>query len=227
MKQKTFRAVIVAIGLVHALGAAAAVPSSAAELIARAGNTEEEHEREIALRNLASSPVYERLRAEARQLADFVSNWNSREQSLTFYSRERTRRPDGLQDYDFKVRADSPLIPITELYRGRILAWELIESSTIRVVNTKLRALYHAEASRSFRAVAAAFPKNRIPGAYLGNAIPWPKNYASIDNAPEWAVLQREHIERYRDIIHWWIDQRQRADGAFGGGLLRRWRFSQ
>ena len=30
--------------------------------------------------------------------------------------------------------------------------------------------------------------------------------------------MQREQIERLRDIILWWIDHRQRSDGQFGGG---------
>jgi len=36
--------------------------------------------------------------------------------------------------------------------------------------------------------------------------------------APDWANLQREGLEKLADIIHWWIAERQLPDGQFGGG---------
>jgi hypothetical protein len=96
-------------------------------------------------------------------------------------------------------------------------AWQLIENSTIRshpVEGPKL----HQRASADFRRYQEAFPENRIPGMYLGKSIPWEKSFPDTPGAPEWAVLQREQIERLRDIIHWWIDHRQKPDGQFGGG---------
>ena len=198
--------------------AQAKTPSSAAEmLIEQAGNTEDEREREAALKELSALPGDEALSMEAHELAAFVERWNGK--SLHFYNQYRKRKvPGGVPEYDFNLRTNSPLNPIAELYRGRILAWELIENSKVRT-NPEPRALHKNEAIRSFEAVEAAFPKNRIPGAYLGRPIPWPKQYEAVDGAPEWARLQREHIDRFRDIIHWWIDNRQERNGALGGGV--------
>lgn len=35
--------------------------------------------------------------------------------------------------------------------------------------------------------------------------------------APEWAVAQREGLERLTDIIEWWGDNQQQENGEFGG----------
>ena len=35
--------------------------------------------------------------------------------------------------------------------------------------------------------------------------------------APMWAKAQREAMRRTADVVHWWIDNRQRPDGQFGG----------
>lgn len=131
------------------------------------------------------------------------------------------------KEYDLKISGDSPLRPIAELYRGRMLAWYLIESGNLRS-NRQLALRYKQEALRSFRIAEQTFPQNRIPGVYQGRPIPWPKTYPSTANAPAWALLQREHLDRLREIIDWWIDHRQQADGSFGGGWgddceMRRW----
>ena len=36
---------------------------------------------------------------------------------------------------------------------------------------------------------------------------------------PQWAVQQKRLVDHFRRIAHWWIDNRQLQDGAFGGGL--------
>ena len=36
---------------------------------------------------------------------------------------------------------------------------------------------------------------------------------------PQWAVQQKRLVDHFRRIAHWWIDNRQVRDGAFGGGL--------
>lgn len=43
-------------------------------------------------------------------------------------------------------------------------------------------------------------------------------SYPADPQAPEWANLQREGLEKLADIIHWWIAERQLPDGQFGGG---------
>ena len=185
-------------------------PVDAAALVRRAGNTESEEARRQALLRLAALPSAPAgLRQEAATLAAFVEKWNRG--GLKFYGKQW----DG---YDFGIPEASPLHAMTALYQGRMRAWQLIENSTIRsspVEGPKL----HQRACADFRRHQEAFPENRIPGMYLGRAIPWEKSFPDTPGgAPEWAVLQREQLERMRDIIHWWIDHRQREDGQFGGG---------
>jgi hypothetical protein len=175
----------------------------------KAGTTQSEQERHRLLLELSQDPVLsEERRAEAAKLAAFVEKWM--QSSLKFYGKQ-------WDAYDFGIPESSPLRPIMALYQGRMRAWQLIENSTIRshpVEGPKL----HQRACEDFRRFQEAFPENPIPGMYLGKAIPWEKSFPDTPAAPEWAVLQREQIERLRDIIHWWIDHCQREDGQFGGG---------
>jgi hypothetical protein len=53
---------------------------------------------------------------------------------------------------------------------------------------------------------------------YLGEPIPVAKHYEPNPKAPEWANLHREALERLADTMEWWIDNKQRPDGSFGGG---------
>ena len=46
----------------------------------------------------------------------------------------------------------------------------------------------------------------------------WPTDVPKDPQAPEWANLQRESLEKLAQIIHWWIDHRQLENGEFGGG---------
>lgn len=186
-------------------------------LIQRAGNTEDELERQRLLNELAALPgLEEGLKKEAVALAGFARSWN--EGALKLYNGfTRGKPPETIGDYEFGVGRESPLFPITALYRGRMLAWNLIENSTVRS-SPKSGPWFKDEAVKSFRIAAEAFPENRLPRMYLGEAIPWPKELSESPDAPVWANLQREQIERLREIIEWWIDHRQKPDGQFGGG---------
>jgi len=53
---------------------------------------------------------------------------------------------------------------------------------------------------------------------YLGRPIAPHKSYPAVEDAPAWAVYQREGLERLTDIIEWWIDHRMQEDGQYGGG---------
>ncbi len=224
----TILAVAAAVPSLHSAPPAPAKPGwppSALQLLEQAGNTESERERRSALEKLAAVPALdEAARQEASAMAEFVRRWN--ESSLKFYGQDPQVKGKGaraLGAYDFGVPEGSPLRPIAELYRGRMLAWMLIENSTVRTHPVESR-WFKDEAIKSFRAAERAFPKNRIAGMYQGRAIPWPREYAAVAGAPEWAVLQREQLERLREIILWWIEHRQKPDGRFRRRLGRRLR---
>lgn len=220
--------IVLTITLTWAELRAADLPADAARLIHEAGNTEQESERLAALEKLAALPLEPTLSAEAEELTAFVRLWNPAAGRLNFFLKNfGVEAQTSFKDYAFQIRSDSPLRPIAELYRGRMFAWYLVEAGNLRG-HREVALRYKAEALKSFRAAEAAFPENRIPGMYLGRPIPWPKNYPHVAAAPEWAELQRENLDRFRDIIYWWIDHRQQADGSFGGGWgddceMRRW----
>lgn len=190
----------------------------AADLVQQAGNTHDDRERQTLLRKLATSQeLGQERRQEAASLAEFVRKWN--ESSLKFYGASVRGKPHrAIGGYEFGVAKDSPLWPICELYRGRMLAWTLIENSTVRT-DPKESKWFKDEAVASFQRVKTAFPKNTVARMYLGEALPWGEVPEKVAGAPEWAVLQREQLERLAAIIRWWITHRQKADtGEFGGG---------
>ena len=105
--------------------------TQALAFILKAGNNEDEIVRQAALEELASSPeASDELRREATALAIFARQWNK--SALKFYSNQVRKKPvKALGDYDFGIAADSPLRPLAQLYRGRMLAWTLIEKINI------------------------------------------------------------------------------------------------
>jgi hypothetical protein len=205
--------------IVAAIGTATAAewPADARPLIQQAGNVTDETERQAVLEKLVALPsLSEDERKEAAAMAEYVRKWNGTK--LKFYgSQVKGKGPRALADYNFGVGADSPLRPIAELFRGRMLAWTLIENSTVRTSPTESR-WFKDEAVKSFQATKEAFPENQVARMYLGERIPWPMTFSSAPGAPEWAVLQREQLERLRAIILWWVENRQQSNGAFGGG---------
>jgi hypothetical protein len=99
------------------------------------------------------------------------------------------------------IAPDSPLLPLSALYRGRIIAWDLIESSTIRG-SEPMKHWAKDTATGFFQQAADAFPKNDIAKMYLGTPIPWGHAY---EPAPG-------------EIVLWWIEKRQDKSGQYGGG---------
>lgn len=189
-----------------------------ADLLQQAGNTDDDRERHALIVQFSKLPTLNDMqRQESASLAEFARKWN--ESGLKFYGASVRGKPHrAIGDYDFGVAKDSPLRPICELYRGRMLAWTLIENSTVRT-HPKDSKWFKDEAVASFQRVKEAFPKNTVARMYLGEAQPWGRIPDPVKGAPEWAVLQREQLERLGEIIRWWITHRQKADtGEFGGG---------
>jgi hypothetical protein len=189
-----------------------------ADLLQQAGNTDDDRERHALIVQFSKLPTLnDTQRQESASLAEFARKWN--ESGLKFYGASVRGKPHrAIGDYDFGVAKDSPLRPICELYRGRMLAWTLIENSTVRT-HPKDSKWFKDEAVASFQRVKEAFPKNTVARMYLGEAQPWGRIPDPVKAAPEWATLQREQLERLGEIIRWWITHRQKPDtGEFGGG---------
>jgi len=187
--------------------------SEVEQFIERAGNAEAEEVRLDLLRQLRRRPgLDERLQKDLDRLLREIERW-SNDKALDYFGRQVSRT----RDYDFGIGPDSPLYPLTYLYRGRMVTWYALESGSVwKILPQKVSFLDVAHGF--FEKAAAAFPENQIARMYLGTPIPSEKRYPVVAGAPDWALYQREGLERLADIIEWWIDHRMREDGQYGGG---------
>ncbi len=182
-------------------------------LIQQAGNSASDEARLECLGELRRSDGLDAtFRSDLDRLITEIERWIGGE-SLDYFGREISRT----LDYDFGIPESSPLYPLTHIYRGRMVTWYALESGG--VWNNPARKNAFLTAARlHFEQAASAFPENEIVAMYLGRPVPPAKYYPKSEGAPEWAVYQREGLERLTDIIEWWISHRMRADGQYGGG---------
>jgi len=181
-------------------------------VIQRAGNTDSDRLRLAYLKELAARQQPDSvLRSDLERLITEIDRWLN-EPRLAYFGRQARN-----MDYDFKLSAGSPLEPLTWLYRGRMVTWYARESGGVWHIPERRRR-FMAVAREFFEKYSRAFPDNRIARMYLGEPIAAPKHYTAPAGAPAWAVWQREALERLTDIIEWWIDNRMRENGEFGGG---------
>lgn len=183
------------------------------QLILRAGNADDDAQRLETIEKLQATPGLDaKLKADVDKMVAAVRQWISSKQ-LPYFGGQISRT----MDFDFGVAEDSPLYPLTCLYRGRMLTWVTLESGNI-MHNDRLRREFLDKAVANFETARTAFPQNRVVQMYLAEPIPWQKPTEVVQRAPEWAALQRENLERLADVVHWWIDHRVQDDGQYGGG---------
>ncbi|MBN2562468.1 MAG: hypothetical protein JXQ75_16200, partial [Phycisphaerae bacterium] len=201
--------------MILAVGAAASRGQTGdiRDLIQHAGNADSDDERLRLLRQMRQRDDLEApLREDLDKLIREIERWIN-EKSLSYFGGQVSRT----RDYGFGVSEDSPLYPLTYIYRGRMVTWYALESGTVWKTPGLKRAFL--DAARGFSEKAAvAFPCNRIVRMYLGTPIDADRQYAGAPGAPAWAVYQREGLERLTDILEWWIDHRMQEDGQYGGG---------
>ncbi len=89
-----------------------------------------------------------------------------------------------------------------------------------------------AEALRDLQKLSTKYPHDDLISVYLGQKVDLPDEcdrLAPTPAAPAWSTAQREALCRMRQAAHWWVNERQAADGEFGGKfgddveLLRWW----
>lgn len=184
-----------------------------ADTIQRAGNTDSDSLRLQVLENLQQQNALKPpLKADLDKLLKQISRYIN-EKRLDYFGRDVGRN----LDFDFDLSENSPFEPLTWLYRGRMVIWYAMESGG--VWNNAERKRKFFDVSRDFfEKYARAFPHNTIVRMYLGHPIPPTKQYDAPKSAPDWAVYQRESLERLADIIEWWIDNRMQTDAQYGGG---------
>jgi len=194
--------------------AGADAESSVEQLICQAGNAEDDAGRLAILKRLAARTDLEpRLRGELGRLTAVVQRWVHDPQLFQWFDKPIRSK----LDYDFGVGEDSPLYPITSIYRGRMLVWTANEYGNIIGYHDERRRFFD-RAIEQFQIAQRAFPENRIVRMYLGEPFPPAREYPPVPGAPPWAVWQREGLERLTDLVLWWIEHRLQPDGQYGGG---------
>jgi hypothetical protein len=190
-----------------------ALDDNTRDAISRAGNADDDGVRLAVLKALATNPDLDpAFKADLTKLVGFIQQWLDGKR-LSFFSGTVYKK----RDYDLGIEADSPLYPLTYLYRGRAVLAAALESGSIWSY-PDIRGQWFATARGFFEQYHTAFPDNRIARMYLGEGIPWEKTWPTVEGAPQWAVDQRAGLEGFADIIEWWIDNRQQEGGEFGGG---------
>jgi hypothetical protein len=183
-------------------------------IIREAGNAEDDAIRLVHLSKLADQLANDGTELEELDaLTAFISRWINPAERLEFFSGEVIRT----QDYDIGVKDDSPLASLAAIYKARMLVWVNFEYSSIYPYPEK-RALYLGKARKLFEQAHDDFPDNRVISMYLGDPLKPEKTYSVPLEAPQWAVAQREGLERLTDVIDWWIDHRLQPNGEYGGG---------
>jgi hypothetical protein len=182
-------------------------------LIRQAGNADEDEQRLGILRQIAAIPGLDAAsRSDAEKLAAFVDRWLHDKSLWRWFDREVRQNVD----YDFGIARESAFYPLTHLYRGRMLFWVTNEYGNIIGYHDERRRFLD-KAVQEFSAAQATFPDNRIVAMYLGRPLEWPRPEGTAVNAPQWAVMQHEGLERLQELVHWWIDHRLQPNGEYGG----------
>ncbi len=186
---------------------------SLAATIQRAGNADSDSVRLEILKGLQKQPGLDTgLKADLDRLITHIGRYIN-EKRLDYFGREISRKTD----FDFGISEDSAFESLTWLYRGRMVIWYAMESGGVWN-NAERRRKFFDTSRRFFEKYAKAFPQNRIARMYLGEPVGPSRHYDAPADAPDWAVYQRESLERIADIIEWWIDNRMQADAQYGGG---------
>ena len=189
-------------------------------VIQQAGNADNDEQRLDYLRKLQKQPGLDAsLKEDLAKLITQIDRWLhsagclSAEERLSYFGREVGRK----KDFDFQIPESSPVYPLTWLYRGRMVIWYTMESGGVWSIAQRRREFFDI-ARGFFEKAARAFPENKVVRMYLGHPTGPYKHYEAVSGTPEWAVYQREGLERLVDIIEWWIDNRMQESGEYGGG---------
>jgi len=204
---------LVGLGVVLCAAQAKAGDDSIAAVIQRAGNADSDEVRLGYLRQLGERPNLDNaLREDLAKLITQIERWLG-EKRLDYFGGQVRRN----KNFDFDIPESSVLYPLTWLYRGRMVIWYTLESGGVWSIAERRREFFGI-ARGFFEKAARAFPENKIVRMYLGSPTGPYKNYPAVSGAPQWAVYQREGLERLADIIEWWIENRMQGNGEYGGG---------
>ncbi len=176
------------------------------------GNHENEIQKLRLIKKLKDHPAINTQRVnDLNNLIKEIERWNNSPR-LEYFSREILQN----QDWNFNISKDSVFEPLTWFYRARMIIWVSLEYGGVWSHDEEFQR-YAGKARQLLNQAHEVFPDNKLISMYLGKAIPSPA-YDSPADVPEWAVYQREGLQRLSEIIHWWIDNRLQENGEYGGG---------
>ncbi|MGC9327696.1 MAG: hypothetical protein ACP5I1_08685, partial [Candidatus Hinthialibacter sp.] len=182
-------------------------------MIQRIGNEENEDLKIQWLHDLQHHPNFNQaLQEDLHHLLQEIKRWNSSPRLEYFdgFMRKNLR-------WNFHLSENSPFYPLTDFYQARMLIWCAMEHGNIWS-NAEVFRLHMDQARRLLHQSKQNFPQNRLVRMYLGESIPFTEGPAHPAGAPEWAVYQREGLERIADIVIWWTENRLQENGEYGGG---------
>ncbi len=171
----------------------------------------------VALGQLPTSAERDALLGPAEEFAEAVTIFTGRQQGEGLPGEKRRQMILQLAS----VPPDHPLYLRACLHLGRYYYWRGRQDG--RKENYDRSRTY-------FDKVKGPFGHERLVKIYTGERLVWPTKYDSgVVGAPEWAIKQREALCRVIEVIHYWINERQAADGSLGCGwgddveILRTW----
>ena len=116
---------------------------------------------------------------------------------------------------------NNPFYHKSEFYRVRYSYWNGKEGGDTVTIN---------RAVEKMREIKKLWPENSVVKQYAGDKVPWGNELiADTSKHPAWAAYLREAYARDIAIMEYFINERQAADGSFGGGygddceLMRSW----
>jgi len=197
------------------------------DLIKRAGNTNDDKERVLILEEILKSDINAEEKKIIRQLLNIADRWANAFEKYAKSGTEGNESEGYLCGFFIRHSLEKPLLPdvsesnilfpLIALYRSRMLTARLIQSGNIINV-PDVRDRYLSETERLMGIALSSYPENELAKEYLGVFKPWGEIVSYNSKAPAWANYQRMILEKLTYLIHWWIDNRQIADGQFGGG---------
>jgi hypothetical protein len=207
-----FWGLIFIIGLTFDSAFAEEASLSLKDSIKMIGNQEHETQKLRLLHQLKDYPAINTQQLnDLNNLIKEIERWNNSPR-LEYFSRKILDN----NDWDFNLSQDSSFESLTWFYRARMIIWVSLEYGGIWSHDEEFQR-YVGKAKQFLNQAHKSFPENKLIAMYLGESIPSPE-YDSSTDAPEWAVYQREGLQRLSEIIHWWIDNRLQENGEYGGG---------
>lgn len=195
-------------------------------LLRKAGNAATDAERLVALRELRARPdLPEGFRADLERMIEYVALWVDGYE-LTNHSDKYLVNPvmraSTLKAYAPEHSSGTLLNALVPLYLARVKVHDLVQQYTGKYLplDAEARKEFVNDRLKKAQDALKAFPDNPIMKMYTGRPLPWPEDLAVAPDprAPEWANLQREGLEKLRQVALWWIHNRQKPEGFFGTG---------